>query len=91
MKPKWIELLNTFIDTFFVLVLFFITLLVTIAINDQSFTEHFSGYTLSLPILCLVVAAIGGYVVFLLRTSIREQREFIERHFSKEKSQDEEL
>lgn len=80
MDKKKNSLFWTVCDVLFVLVLCFV-MLIAITVITSAVTANaqpFTGYVISWPLLIAVVAALGIYLLYMVRTSLSTLRDFYE-------------
>ena len=84
-KKSWKDRLLMVWDILFVLILCFIVLLTTMLLTKGNSSEAFTN-----PLLLLgLIAALGGYLFFMLHMSLKSLRELITRFFEQNKDEKE--
>lgn len=73
-------------DIMFVLILCFVVLLTTMLVTKSSGSTEFTGYTLNIPLLAGVVAALVIYLGFMVTTSLKSLRRLVDKFFSNQKN-----
>lgn len=88
-KKSWEDRLLMVWDILFVLILCFIVLLTTMLLTKGNSSEAFTGYSLNPLLLLGLIAALGGYLFFMLHMSLKSLRELITRFFEQNKDEKE--
>jgi uncharacterized integral membrane protein len=77
-------------DVLFVLVLCFVVLLTTMLVTKSAGGAEFMGYSINLPLLIGVIAALVIYLGFMVTTSLKSLRSLINKFFSKKSAAEKE-
>lgn len=80
-KRDWKTTIMTVVDILFVLILCFVILLTTMLVTKSSGSSEFTGYTISLPVLCGVVIFLVVYLGYMLKNSLKSLRHLVNKYF----------